>query len=412
MLNIMNKQPALFTLILLVSFGSVGATLFTPGLPIIAHYFTVSTAQAQLTITLFLVGYAFGQLLYGALSNRFGRKPALYFGISLAILSTLICALAATLHSFALLVIARFFMALGASVGLKMTFTIIGDTYAHNQATKIISYLLLAFAITPGLGVSIGGFLVELINWQSCFYFFAAYGLLLFILCTRLPETSSNRDHSALRLKNILCNYSAQLKNSNLITCACLMGCGTATVYLFAAMAPFIALQILQLTPNQYGLFNLLPPLGMIAGSLLSAHWSQHKPANKVIAAGLSIAFLGVLVMLLAFIMHWLNFATLFLPVAIIYLGFSLVFANATALATSQAKDKANASAMINFINMGTSVLSVLVLGLIPSRSALILPIIYSGLMLIAFSLYARLTTLRARANLVNTAGVIGNKCR
>lgn len=389
----MSKKPSLFTLILLISFGSVGATLFTPGLPLIAQYFHVSTAHAQLTITLFLVGYAVGQLFYGPLSNRLGRKHTLYLGIGVEIISAIICALAAPLHSFALLLIARLFMALGASVGLTLTFTIIADVYPQAKSTKIISYLILAFAITPGLGVSIGGFLVEWVNWQSCFYFLAAYGVILLILCYRLPETSASRDHTALHFRSLIRNYTLQLKNSQLLICGFIRGCGTSFVYIFAAMAPFIALKVIGLSPSQYGLFNLLPPLGVITGSLLAGRLAHTVSAYKAIIGGISIALLGVLAMLTAFLIHRINPATLFLPMIVVYIGNALIFANASSLATSQATDKSNASAMMNFINMGVSVLCVLLAGLISSYSALIMPLIYGGLVVILLGLYVKLKT-------------------
>jgi MFS transporter, DHA1 family, multidrug resistance protein len=383
------NKPSLFTLILLISFGSVGATLFTPGLPSIANFFQVNITSAQLTVTLFLIGYAAGQLLYGPLSNRFGRKPALYLGISLEIISALFCALAAPLHSFTLLVVARLLMALGASVGLKMTFTLIADCYSQQEATRLIASLLFAFAITPGLGVTLGGFLVEIFNWQTCFYFLATYGVFLLVLCMHLPETHSSLDHTALHFKKIFHNYRAQLKNKQLLFCALLLGCGTAVVYAFAALAPFIAEKFLHITPAQYGLYNLIPSVGMVFGSLLATYLSHRQPAQAIIKLGILSAGFGVLIILIAFCSNYINPYTLFLPMIIIYLGFSLVFANASSLATSQASNKANASAMMNFINMATAVICVLLLGLAPSNSVLLMPLLYCGLMIASIIIFA-----------------------
>jgi DHA1 family bicyclomycin/chloramphenicol resistance-like MFS transporter len=145
------------TLLLLISFASVNAVLFTPALPTIAHYFGVAEDTAQQTITLFLIGYALGQLIYGPLANRFGRKPALYIGITLQILSSLLCVLAGVLNEFWLLVLGRFLLALGSAVGLKMTFTLVNESYEPKVASRKMSYLMLAFAITPGIGVAVGG---------------------------------------------------------------------------------------------------------------------------------------------------------------------------------------------------------------------------------------------------------------
>src|SRR5687768_11997152 len=97
-----------FTLLMMISFASVNAVLFTPALPDIANFFAISTDSAQYTITWFLIGYTLGQLLYGPIANRYGRKPALYFGVSLQIISSFLCIFAGMIHQYSLLIIGRF----------------------------------------------------------------------------------------------------------------------------------------------------------------------------------------------------------------------------------------------------------------------------------------------------------------
>jgi predicted MFS family arabinose efflux permease len=283
-------------------------------------------------------------------------------------------------------------MALGASVGLKMTFTLISDCYTQTEATKLIASLLFAFAITPGLGVALGGFLVETFNWQSCFYFLAAYGVFLLLICMRLSETHLTLDKTALNLKTVLHNYYVQLNNRQLISCALLLGCGTATVYAFATLAPFIATKYLHLNPQQYGLYNLLPAIGMILGSPLASYLASRRSIFSNIKLGISIASLGVILMLITFAYGYINPCSLFLPMIIVYLGLSLIFTNASGLATSQASNKANASAMMNFINMATAVICVLLLGLIPNSPVLLMPFLYCGLMLASVIIFILLT--------------------
>ena len=97
-----------FTLLLLISFASVNAVLFTPALPEIAEYFHINADIAEHTVTFFLMGYALGQLIYGPLANRFGRKPALYLGITLQIISCFICVLSSVVDAYWLLLVGRF----------------------------------------------------------------------------------------------------------------------------------------------------------------------------------------------------------------------------------------------------------------------------------------------------------------
>src|SRR5262245_5450852 len=114
-----SEHPSFFTLILLISFASVNAVLFTPALPAIAHYFNVTNDTAQLTMIWFLVGYTLGQLAYSPFANRYGRKPALFLGIGLQIISSVLCVISGYLHLYFILITGRFLLALGSGVGLK-----------------------------------------------------------------------------------------------------------------------------------------------------------------------------------------------------------------------------------------------------------------------------------------------------
>ncbi|CAN5346570.1 MFS transporter [soil metagenome] len=385
---ITNRNPAFLSLFLLISFGSVSAVLFTPALPEISMYFGVTHHAAEITVTLFLIGYAVGQLLYGPLANAYGRKPALYIGIILEIVSALVCVLSGYLHAFWLLVVARLFMALGASVGLKMSFTLVADCYNAAASTRIISHLMMAFAITPALGIALGGFLTQHFGWQSCFYFLALYGIFLLYLTYRMQETATIMDRNALKLSNILDKYTRKLKNRQLLLSAAIMGSGTSIVYVFAAFAPFLTIQWMHMSPSEYGLWNLLPPIGTITGAQLSAFLVKKLRPINAILFGLVIMFAGTLLMLMAFALHALLAIWLFLPLAIIYFGMAFVYANASTLAMQSVQDKSSASAMMNFINMSIATLSVLLIGFISHQSSLLLPLFYGMLILLAFSLF------------------------
>jgi MFS transporter, DHA1 family, multidrug resistance protein len=366
-----------FTLLLLISFASVNAVLFTPALPDIVHFFSISEDRVQLTISWFLIGYALGQLIYGPLANRFGRKPALYGGIGLQIISSLLCVLAGANHSFWLLVIARFLLALGSGVGLKMTFTLVNECFEPKRASQTISYLMLAFAITPGLGIALGGFLTTYWGWGSCFYASAIYGVLLLLLVTRLPETNKIADLNALKFKHLLSEYGVQLKNEQLIMGGLLMGCTTCFVYLFAAEAPFIAIDFFGMSSASYGVANCLPPIGLILGSLVNAKLiAKNYSLNTLIKSGVFIASLGVLIMFIAVSMNFSVLPTLFFPIIISYFGLALIMANASAIAMSSVVDKAHGSALMSFINMGLTTLVVLSLGLFPLK-LILLPACY-----------------------------------
>lgn len=360
------KRLSFFTLLLMISFASVNAVLFTPALPEIANFFRISESSAQLTITWFLVGYAIGQLLYGPIANRFGRKPALFTGISLQILSSLLCVLAGTLHIYSLLVLGRFLMALGSGVGLKMTFTLVNETYEPKMAAQKLSYLMIAFAITPGLGVMLGGILISYFDWSSTFYAGAIYGILFLLLTTRLPETKSELDLNALQFKHLISAYAVQFKNSQLISGGLLIGSTTCFVYIFAALAPFVAIDMMHMSSSEYGAANLLPPVGLILGSLFSARLTKVYSVTKIINLGIFIASLGSIIMLIFTYLRIPAVVIIFIPMMLIYFGLALIAANTSVIAMSQVDDKAHGSAVMSFTNMGLVTIVVLALGLLP----------------------------------------------
>lgn len=388
MVQIKLPLPLLF---LLVSFASVGAVLFTPSLPAIAEHFQVSVGAVQFTITSYLIGYAVGQLPYGPLANGIGRKKTLYLGIVVSILGALACALAAPLHSFGLLIVARFIQAFGACVGLKISFTMIADVYDQTDATKMISKTLMAFAIIPGIAIAIGGALTEYLNWQSCFYFLALFGCVTLWLARALPETAKVIDPAALKLHEIVQGYRLKLKNKQLLISGVVMGLGTSVVYVFAAKSPFIGITLIGASPEVFGLFNLIPSAGLVAGSLIAARLASRYAPIQLLGVGVIACLAATLTMLIPFVLATPTIFSLFLPMIFIYAAESIIFANISSLGLASAKNKSNASAVINFINMGVAVISVFLAELILPENPIVMPIAFILFFFVMLLLYYRL---------------------
>lgn len=390
----MNKKLPYSTLILMISFASVNAVLFTPALPDIAAFFNISSNQAQHTITWFLIAYALGQLIYGPLTNRFGRKITLYIGICLQIISSLICVYAGIIHEFLILILGRFLLALGSGVGLKMAFTLVNEAYEPKIASQKISYVMLSFAITPGLAIALGGILNTHFGWMSCFYACALYGLILLFLTFRLPTFQETLDREAFKISHLIYAYKIPFQKIQFIARSLLMGLGTSFIYVFAALTPFIAIDLLGMTSQQYGLANILPPIGLIAGSLTSSQLAKRFPLELIIRIGIIISFIGTLMMLIAISLHSHVLLSIFIPTMIIYFGLCLILANTSSLAMNQVTDKAHGSAVMNFINMGTATILVLLLGIFPIHE-LLLPITYLALCVVMFMIRPKLNAFK-----------------
>ena len=374
---------------MMISFASVNALLFTPALPNIAIFFHIDNGTAQQTILLFLIGYALGQLIYGPLSSYFGRKKTLYLGIGLQILSSLVCVLAGLLHEYLLLITGRFLMAAGAGVGIKMCFTLVNEHYEPKVASQKMAYLMLSFAITPGLSIALGGVLNTHFGWISCFYAGALYGVILFWMITRLPNFQETLDKNAFQLSHLIHGYATPFKNTKLVLGGFVMGSATSFIYVFSALAPFIAMNILGMKSTQYGAANILPALGLAIGSMISAQLSKQRSLQFIMGIGILLSAIGVIFMFILTVLHDDAIVSLFIPMSVIYCGLSLIFANVSTIAMNQVKDKAHASAVMNFINIGTATIVVFVAGWF-SISSLLLPILFICLVVMMGLMFAR----------------------
>jgi MFS transporter, DHA1 family, multidrug resistance protein len=350
--NTQKTNPSTFILVLLISYAAVSAVLFTPALPEIMQALGANHAGIQLTVAIFLLGYAFGQLIYGPLANRFGRKNALYIGFSMALFGDIISLVACLSGSLLFLVLGRFITALGACSGYALTCTIINEHYELAQARKILATAVLSFAIAPGVSIAIGGFLAVHFGWQSIFMVMTAYGALLLFLITKLPETAKYIDPKALQVKKIIQQYSAVLRNQKFILYGLACTAWSALLYLYYADAPFIAAHDFHFSTEKYGAVSLITAAGYFIGNLLSRKLATMTTAQKAIKVGLMTIALGLMVLsLMVFnIIYWQYLY--FIAVAICFAGGAMVFSNAVALGLHQASDVASSSSMFGFISV------------------------------------------------------------
>jgi predicted MFS family arabinose efflux permease len=301
----------------------------------------------------------------------------LYSGLVIGAFGSVLCGLTGYLDSFGLLLLARFIMALGTSVGLKIAFTIIGDVYEESKAAKVISNLVMAFALVPSFALAIGGFLTEYFNWQSCFYFTALYCLFVLLLCTRLQETGKKQEHAALQPLQILKGYLNVLKNPFFITATVLIGLGSSIILTFTVKAPFIGIELLNLSPEAFGLLSMIPPFGLILGSLAYRALSTHLKPIQMTFIGVSWVFLIAATVLALFSFGIINVWTLFIPMPFMIMGTVLSYTHSSALVMGTAVNKSNTSAMMNFMNVASTVVWLFALGAIYPQNILIMPIFF-----------------------------------
>jgi predicted MFS family arabinose efflux permease len=375
-------------LLLLLSFAAVGAIFYTPALPGITKELGITQGASQLTVMFFLAGYAFGQLPYGPLSNAIGRKQSVYLGCVLAIVGSILCAVA---NDFWLLSVGRIIASLGMAVGLVVTFTIVGDLYNRQQSQRIVSYLVLSFAVLPAIGVAIGGLMTEYLGWRSCFYFLIGYSLLIAWFTSRLPSTGPEPDLRHLRLGEALLGMWRQARDPLVLFGGIFIGLGTLMVYVFAAEAPFIAITRLGLSADWFGLLNLVAYVGFAVGSVVSARLPHTLSLAWVLGVGLALVTFFAALSLFFFAIGWVSLWTLFIPTSCLFFALPTTYSRVVSWVLSSATDKSNASSFMSFMNMLTATIGVLLLSYLFPNVVLVMPLMFLGAAILMIATAMRL---------------------
>ncbi|MFA6076388.1 MAG: MFS transporter [Negativicutes bacterium] len=382
------KKPNTVTLLMLISYATVSAVLFAPGLPDMSVFFAVSAASIQFAVVAFLVAYSVGQLFYGILSNRFGRKITIYGGLLTGVFGTALCILSGWLYSFGLLLAGRFIEALGAGVGLALTFIIINDYYLPEQAVKITAWAAIAFAISPGISSTIGGILVAHLGWQYCFWFLALYGLLIIALCVKLPETFSAGQRAPVNFTKIFADYKIAFTNKQLMAFSILVGATSAVLYVFLSVTPAIVINMLGVRPDIYGMLNLILTFGLIIGNIIVLQVAgKIKPAT-LIKIGVCTLSAGIIWFVACTCLGIINLLTIFSAGFIAFLGIALLYSSATTLAMANIHDKAYCAAAMSFINVGTACLSIILVSLSPVAPLITMAVVLALFLLVMLGAY------------------------
>lgn len=368
-------------LMLLISFGGTGAVFFTPGLPEIAKFFSISNGTASLTVTWYLIGYTIAQLLYGPMVHSLGSRNSIIICGVLTLIGSILSILSGLAHSFIGLIIARAIMALGAGGGLKMTITLSSSLYAKENVARVISFLSISLPIMSGLGVFIGGILVHQFGWIGSFYFMVIYSLLIIWVSFLLPEIYAKNERHKFKIIDMLANYKKVFKNPAILSGGLLAGTCSGTSYAFATLTPFIGIQLMGMSPETYGSYSLIPIIGIVCGALAHNYCSRFWTQKQSLKFGLAIEAIGIFLLLILLSFWGQSAIALFTPIILVNFGVAgFIYGNAIALALNTTYDKSNGSAGISFLNMGFSCLLVLVLGTQKIHNVLILPIVYIGL--------------------------------
>ncbi len=377
----------------LIAIGPFSIDMYLPGFGNVAEDFGVDISRVGLTLTSYLIGIALGQLAYGPLMDRFGRRRPLIGGLILFTVTSLICAASWNLN---ILIAARFFMALGGCAGMVASKAIVRDLFEKKQVADVLSTLMLIMGVAPIIAPTVGGLVIGAFDWEAVFYILAAFAIIMLVLITYvLPESAKPNHTTSLRPKNILLEYVSILKNREFFIFAVARGFTMGCLLSYVSSAPFIFIEFFGLTEQQFGWVFGSNALGLILGSqinrlalkrvsLLQITVTTCVALTILTALGLGISFVEI--------NFWIVYPFLFTMLFLI--GFQNP--NVTALSLDPfTKQAGSASALIGSIGMiFGSVASILVAELVTESVKPLLFILFGSavcsLLLVLFYLNKR----------------------
>jgi DHA1 family bicyclomycin/chloramphenicol resistance-like MFS transporter len=348
------RQPHLGEILLLGSltaFGAVTIDLYLPTLPAIARDYGTSAAAVQLTLSTFFVGMALGQLFFGPLSDRIGRRPTILIGCAVYVAASLFCALAPTIEA---LVAGRFFQALGCCAAMVTCRAIVRDRYDHRDSARIFSLLMLVLAIAPLLAPTVGGWIAAAAGWHAVFYAFVAVGVAISAAVgLRLDESRSAATAQAARGQDVLSAYARLLGHKRLIGYLLVGAANGATLFSYIAASPDLVVNSWGFSESQFGLVFAAIAVGVVGSSQVNRLLLKHRSPDAILAwATLGAAAAGVALWLVA-----LLDAPVLVVLAAVFVALSsngLIAANASAGALNVDPLRAGAiSGLMGGINFG-----------------------------------------------------------
>jgi len=334
-MSLISKKLSISLLIALVGFPQMSETIYTPALPDITRSLKTTAFLVEATLAIYFLGFAFGVLVWGVISDRIGRKPTMLIGICLYGIATIICGQASSIET---LLIWRFFQAVGASVGSIITQTILRDAYEGPERAKLFSIMSGALAFSPAIGPLLGGFITQYFGWRANFISLSLLaGILLIWTFFSLKETRPEKT-VMLSISQLKTFILSMLGSKQLWGHIILISGTNSILFGFYQEAPFVFIEQLGFSPTAYGSFGLLIAGATIVASRVSYRKHHDWSSNLLIRLGSLCTLCGGFLFTLLVISGALSFGQwgllcTILALSLIFFGIGLIIPNSLSVA-------------------------------------------------------------------------------
>ncbi|PCI04568.1 MAG: Bcr/CflA family drug resistance efflux transporter [Hyphomicrobiales bacterium] len=342
------SPPHLITLVCIAGLGGVSMNMFLPSLPGMANYFGVPNAVMQLSLSVYLAASAILQFIAGPLSDRFGRRPVMLVCSVVFFVGSLVCFLA---PSFEMLLFGRILQA-NAVVGMVLSRAIVRDMFEPSQAASMLSYVTMGMAVGPMIAPALGGVLDEMFGWRASFAAMMIMGVFVFFLIisnlgeTNKAEFTSFRDqmkqYPALITSGLFWGYSSTIMFT------------AGAFFAFIGGGPFIANDLFNLSPTDYGLYFMTISGGYMVGNFVSAKIAARVGLTRMMLSGAILTFTALFLGVITLQMGFIHPMAVFGPVIFVGFGNGLTLPSAnTGLVSVNPKLAGSASGLGGALQIG-----------------------------------------------------------
>lgn len=353
-MNLSKKQTQFYLILILGLMSAIGPLsidMYLPAFPSIATGLKTSVASVTLSLSSFFIGISIGQLLYGPLLERFGRKKPLYLGLSLYAISSFACATAMSVET---LILCRFFQALGGCVGMVASRAMVRDLFDVKDNAKVFSTLILVIAVSPIIAPTLGGFINTYLGWRFIFgMLIVVIGLIIAGIYFLLPDSKGPDPTFSLKPTAILSNFTTIIKHPQFALYTFSGATASAGLYAFISGSPFVFIEFFKVTQQHYGWVFAFVASGLIGSSQLNSILLKKFKSEQIIKVALYFQTIVAIILVSTVI---LNISELYSTVLLVFLFLScqgFIFPNASALSMAPFGHNAgSASALMGFIQM------------------------------------------------------------
>lgn len=366
------KRHIFLVLILgtLTTLGPFSIDMYLPGFPAIAKDLNTSINQVSLSLASFFVGISLGQLLYGPLLDKFGRKKPLYIGLVIYILASIGCANASSIES---LIVLRFIQAIGSCAAAVAAMAMVRDFFPVEENAKVFALLILVVGVSPMIAPTAGGYLTANLGWQSVFVSLAiiAFAILLVVFLF-LPEGFKGNPSLSLKPKPILIGFKTVLVNPQFYTYTFAGALSFSGLFAYISSSPLIYMDIYKVTETTYGWIFAILSVGFIGASQLNNLLLKKFKSEEIIPIALSAQLIIAVVFLSGVFLNWFGLYETTITLFLFLCCIGIANPNGVALSLAPFSQNAGtASSLMGAIQLGVGALSSLAIGLLNSPSAI-----------------------------------------